>query len=70
MLLARLIQKAIPSQTEDQIIRAMSFFTNRSEQGKKPTYRLTAASLPQFRYRWIVITYEPVAKLPKNPWHF
>ncbi len=38
--------------------------------GQKQTYRLTAASLPRFRYRWIVITYEPVAKLPKNPWHF
>jgi len=70
MLLARLTLKAILSQMADQTIRAMSFFTSQLEQDKKLTYRLTAASLPRFRYRWIVITYELVAKPPKNRWHF
>jgi len=70
MLLVRLTLKEMQFQMAGQIIRAMFFFTSQLEQGKKQTYQLTAASLPRFRYRWIVITYELVAKPPKNRWHF
>jgi len=70
MLLVRLTLKEMQFQMEDQIIREMFFSINLYGQDKKQTYRLTAALQPQFRYRWIVITYELVVKPLKNRWHF
>jgi hypothetical protein len=70
MLLVRLTLKATPFQMAGQIIQAILFSINQYGQDRKPTSRLTAALLPRFRYRWIVITLELVEKQPKNRWRF
>ena len=68
--LARLIRKAIPSQMASPIIRAMSFIIVRFEQDKKTTTRLTAESLPRFRYRWIALISRAAIEQPKSKWRF
>jgi len=70
ILLVRSTLKEIPFQMAGRIIQAISFFTNLNGQGKKLTCRLTAALLPQFRYRWIAIMYELVEKQQKSKWRF